>query len=89
MIEYVILLVAVAIFVLALVVEYGRNVDAEWRLADEDGAWDQIATNLEGGGDPSEDPPCPYYYNPATGRWHDPDTHLFVSFENAGNSGCS
>ena len=88
MLEYVILLIAIAVFVLALVVEYGKSVQDEFTGADDNAAWDQIAANLEGG--PGDgDTPCPFYYNPATGRWHDPATHLFVSFDNATSSGCS
>ncbi|MCO4771337.1 MAG: hypothetical protein KDA24_14985 [Deltaproteobacteria bacterium] len=89
MLEYVILLVAIAVFVLALVVEYGRSVQDEFTGADDNAAWDQIAANLEGDGTDPSDTPCPYYYNPATGRWHDPATHLFVSFDNASGNGCS
>jgi hypothetical protein len=86
--EYVILLTAVAVFVLTIVLEYGNSVQNEFSGADDNAAWDQIAANLEGGSD-GEDGPCPYYYNPATGRWHDPSTHLFVSLDNATSSGCS
>ncbi len=88
MLEYVILLMAIAIFVLAVVVEFCHSVQDEFTGADDNAAWDQIAANLEGG--PGDgDTPCPFYYNPATGRWHDPATHLFVSFDNAASSGCS
>ena len=90
MLEYVILLVAIAVFALTIVVEYGASVEAEWANTDENPAWDSISENLDGGatGD-GGDAPCPYYYNAATGRWHDPDTHLFVSFDDAGGAGCS
>lgn len=89
LLEYIILLIAVAVFVLSIVVEYGRNVEGEWRQTDEDGAWDSISENLEGDGTDPGDTPCPYYYNAATGRWHDPATHLFVSFDDAATNGCS
>lgn len=88
MLEYVILLIAVSVFVLSIVLEYGNSVQNEFSGAEDNAAWDQIAANLEGDGD-GEDTPCPYYYNPATGRWHDPATHLFVSYDNATSSGCS
>lgn len=88
LVEYVILLIAVSIFVLTIVLEYGQSVEGEWARTNEDSAWDTVSENLEGG-DGDGDEGCPYYYNPATGRWHDPDTHLFVSFEDAGGSGCS
>lgn len=88
MLEYVILLIAVSVFVLSIVLEYGNSVQNEFSGAEDNAAWDQIAVNLAGGSD-GEDTPCPYYYNPATGRWHDPGTHLFVSYDNATSSGCS
>ena len=90
MTEYLILLVAIAIFVLTAVVEYGNEVESEWGGADQDPAWDAIAENLEGGADGAgSDSPCPYYYNASPGRWHDPATHLFVTFDEAGGAGCS
>ncbi len=88
--EYLILLVAIAVFLITIVVEYGNSLEAEWSGADNNPAWDSIAENLDGGPDGTDgDSPCPYYYNAATGRWHDPDTHLFVSFDDAGGAGCS
>jgi Flp pilus assembly pilin Flp len=89
LVEYVILLLAIAIFLLTAVVEYGESVDAEWRGADNQSAWSEVSSGLGGGGGDSSGAPCPYYYNAATGRWHDPETHLFVSFEDAGGHGCS
>ena len=90
MFEYVILLMAVAIFLITVVVEYGNAVEDEWAQTDENPAWDSISENLAGGATADgADSPCPYYYNAATGRWHDPATHLFVSFDDAGGAGCS
>ncbi len=90
MFEYIILLIAIAVFVLTAVVEYGNSVHGEFSGADSNPAWDAIAANLEGGADGTGgDSPCPYYYNASTGRWHDPNTHLFVSFDDAGGAGCS
>jgi Flp pilus assembly pilin Flp len=87
--EYVILLLAIAVTLITVIVEYGRSVDPEWRGADSNSAWDQISSNLPGGSGPGDGGGCPYYYNHATGRWHDPESHLFVSFDDAGSAGCS
>ena len=87
--EYLILLVAIAAVVLGIVVQYGHDLDAEWRNTDDStGPIDEVASGLgEGGGDSEGE--CSYYYNSSTGRWHDPDTHLFISFETASAAGCS
>jgi len=88
MTEYVILLIAIAIFALSIAVEYGRSVESQFAGANEAPAWNQIASNLDGGSGPGSGG-CPFYYNASTGRWHDPSTNLFVSFDDAGSSGCS
>jgi hypothetical protein len=87
--EYLILLVAIVAVVLGIVVQYGHDLDAEWRNTDDStGPIDEVAAGLGEGGDASESE-CGFYYNSSTGRWHDPDSHLFVSFETAAASGCS
>lgn len=86
MVEYVILLAAIAILLIAVVYDYGQTLEGEWTGGEPAQLEDSVATNLDGG-DPSGD--CNYYYNPSTGRWHDPDTHLFISFDDAESAGCS
>lgn len=92
MTEYVILLSAIVVLCSQIVVQYGGSVKALWEGADGADVWDGVTSGLGGGasdGGGGDGPGCPYYYNPATGRWHDPSTNLFVSFEDAGGHGCS
>lgn len=88
--EYIILLVAVSVLLITILVEYGAEVDRTWRLADEDSVWDDIESGLDeyvpGEGEDGSD--CPHYFNSATGRWHDSETNLFVSFSDAEDAGC-
>ena len=90
LVEYIILVVAMGVLLLTIVVEYGASVDGHWRLADEDSAWEDIESGLsDGGGDGEDGDGCSgYYYNSATGRWHDAATNLFVSFSDAEDAGC-
>jgi ABC-type cobalt transport system substrate-binding protein len=84
--EYVILLMAIAIIALALVLNYGQTLKAKWQGDDGAGlsaVTDTITADPSDSGDG-----CNYYFNPATGRWHDPDTNLFVSFDSASAAGC-
>ena len=89
LVEYLILLVAVAIIALSLIINFGAEIKALFMLAELQA--DDVTVVAEGIGGPGHEPgpSCPYYYNPATGRWHDPDTHLFVSFDDAGGAGCN
>ena len=87
--EYLILLMAIAVVLLGIVVQYGHDLDAEWRNTDDStGPIDEVASSIgeDGEGPESE---CGFYFNSSTGRWHDPDSHLFVSFETAAAAGCS
>ncbi len=89
LVEYLILLVAIAAVLVGIVVQYGHDLDAEWRNTDDStGPIDEVASEIADGGDESESE-CGFYYNSSTGRWHDPDTHLFVSFDTAAAAGCS
>jgi hypothetical protein len=87
LVEYIILLVAVATLLVAILVEYGGSVDGEWRLANEDSVWQDVENSLSEDG-AADAPECPHYYNSATGRWHDSESHLFVSFADAEAAGC-
>ncbi len=91
LVEYIILLVAVAVLLMTILVEYGAEVDRTWRQTDEDSVWDDVESGLDeyvpgSGADGEND--CPHYFNSATGRWHDSETNLFVSFSDAEASGC-
>ena len=86
--EYVLLLLAVVILSMQAVVEYGRSVEGEFGGADSESVWEDVSSNMAGVPGTAGDGGCPYYFNPATGRWHDPETHLFVTFDSAGTSGC-
>ncbi len=89
--EYIILLCAVGVLLLTIVVEYGDSVEAEWSRADDSSVWSDVESGLDAdgdGGDAADDGCAGYYYNSATGRWHDAETHLFVSFADAEAAGC-
>jgi Flp pilus assembly pilin Flp len=89
LVEYIILLAAIAAVLVGIVVQYGHDLDAEWRNTDDStGPIDEVASSLGDDGTGESDG-CPYYYNSSTGRWHDPDTNLFVSFDDASAGGCS
>lgn len=80
--EYVLGLLAIAIMVIGIVVQYGHDLDAEWRNTDDSsGPLEEVVSDLEEG--------CNFYFNDMTGRWHDSETGLFVSFDDAADSGCS
>lgn len=88
LIEYVILLCALFLLVVTLVVQYGGDVQDAWAQADDTTAVaDEVVSNLDGGDDDGGG--CSAYYNAATGRWHDSETNLFISFDDAAASGCS
>ncbi len=78
--EYVVLLLVIAVAAIGIVVQYGERVDAKWRGDDGPGPLDEVVSDLEES--------CNFYFNDETGRWHDPDTGLFVSFDDAASSGC-
>ena len=88
--EYIILVVAVAVLLMTILVEYGATVDAKWRGATENSAWDTVESSLNDGSGPGgeDGAGCPNYYNSATGRWHDSESHLFVPFAEAEAAGC-
>ncbi len=89
--EYIILLCAMGVLLLTIVVEYGDAVEAEWSRADDSSVWQDVESGLDEGpeGTGETDDGCSgYYYNSATGRWHDASTHLFVSFADAEAAGC-
>ena len=87
LVEYVILLMAVFLLVVALVVQFGHDVQDTWAQADTStAATDELVSNLDGDSDGGG---CNAYYNAATGRWHDSSTNLFISFDDAAASGCS
>ena len=72
--------------VAALVLQYGGDVQDAWTQSDDTtAAADEVVSNLDGDSDGG----CNAYYNAATGRWHDADTNLFISFDDAAASGCS
>jgi hypothetical protein len=86
LVEYVILLMAVFLLVATLVMQYGHDVQDAWATGDNTAsAAEEVVSNLpdgDGGG-------CSAYYNAATGRWHDSESNLFVSFDDASSMGCS
>ena len=83
-----ILLVAVVVLGATIVVEYGATVDAKWRGAESDSVWEDVESGLAAESEPGEEGCSGYYFNSATGRWHDSETHLFVSFSDAEEAGC-
>ncbi len=91
--EFTVILVAVAVILIAVVVNYGGNVNALWAAAATDGGLETLSGAVEDSiadmGD-DDDPPCPYEYNASTGRWHDPGNDgAFVSFDDAAAANCS
>jgi Flp pilus assembly pilin Flp len=87
LVEYVILLMAIFLLVVAIVVQYGADVQDAWTGSlDNTSAADEVVSNLDSN---DGDGGCHAYYNAATGRWHDSDTGLFISFDDAAASGCS
>jgi len=85
--EYVILLMAVAIIALAIVMDYGQAIAGQFAGADGDAGLSSVDAGISGDAG-SNDTACGFYFNPATGRWHDPATNLFVSFDDASAGGC-
>jgi hypothetical protein len=88
MTEYVILIVVIAIVCAQLVLQYGASVKALWEGAESDSVWEDVSSSVGGSSGGDGDPGCPYYFNAATGRWHDPATNLFVPFDDANSHGC-
>lgn len=87
LVEYVILLCAVFLLVVSLVAQYGGDVQDAWAQSDDTAAAaEEVVSNLDGDGSEGG---CNAYYNAATGRWHDNETNLFISFDDASASGCS
>lgn len=87
LVEYVILLFAIVLLVAALVTQYGQNVEQAWAQGDEEAT--SGASEVTAHLDSDSESGCNAYYNAATGRWHDSDTNLFISFDDAASSGCS
>ncbi len=88
LVEYVILLMAVFLLVVAVLMSYGNSVQNAWAEADDnESAAEEVVSNLDHSPDPGEG--CSAYYNAATGRWHDNESGLFISFDDASGMGCS
>lgn len=85
--EYLILLVGVVVLSLSIVVRYGEDLEALWSGHLEDGFADlESEVGPDAGGDDGGG--CSFYWNASTGRFHDPATNLFVSFDDAAAAGC-
>jgi len=88
--EYIILLVAIAVVLVALVVNVGGTVNSLWAGTLDGGLEDLSAAAYDSIGSMDDSAPCPYAYDEGTGRWHDPtDGYSFVSFEDASAANCS
>ncbi|MEE2830188.1 MAG: hypothetical protein VX498_13455 [Myxococcota bacterium] len=89
--EYTVILVALAIVVMSVVVQFGGSVKSLWAAAALDSGLDGLNIALNDSLiEDSEEPPCPFEFSSDTGRWHDPnDEYSMVSFDDASSANCS
>ncbi|MCP4872326.1 MAG: hypothetical protein GY898_26800 [Proteobacteria bacterium] len=80
--EFVLILVLIAVVAIAITTQFGAKVDAKWRATESESTLDEVVSTVTDSG-------CTLDFNEDTGRWHDPETGLFVSFEAAEAGGCS